>query len=582
MKLIEALKIVQKSSGNGQPLHVSLVCSFNPLHLKTFLAAEMSQLTSRSVDVEVGLYGDIDGNIERALKSDAEVGFLLLEWADLDPRLGIRNLGGWQPQAFADILESVTVRVQRLETQIAEFAAAKHLVVSGPTLPLPPVAYTPGWQASLFELELNALLSQLLSSAARHRKVRVLNRQRLDMTAPLAERADIEAEVQTGFPYSLTFASSFAGELAKLAVMRSPMKGLITDLDDTLWRGILGEVGVQGVSWDLDHHTQMHGVYQQFLHSLSAAGVLIGVASKNDPKLVEQAMRIRELLIPGDAIFPIVANWGPKSESVGRILKTWNIAADAVVFVDDSALELAEVKAAHPSIQCIQFPSTKDAGIYEMMVRLRDMFGKQAISDEDALRLQSIRARSELGVTEQQRGTTSEDFLRDANAEISIGYAKEPLDPRALELINKTNQFNLNGKRCAEAEWVKYLAEPSAFLMIVSYKDKFGPLGKIAILAGKQDASKLKIDYWVMSCRAFSRRIEFHCMEQLFDRFAVDSVALDVLVTERNGPVREFLQSLGIAQDARHISRAEFERVRTPAIHRVVELDETREAVERV
>src|SRR5437899_13061782 len=121
--------------------------------------------------------------------------------------------------------------------------------------------------------------------------------------------------------------------LSRLVQNRTPKKGLITDLDDTLWKGLLGEVCPEEVSWDLDHRSHMHGLYQQLLQALSAAGVLIGVASKNDSSLVEKAFQREDLILSRDAIFPMEAHWGPKSESVARILKTWNVAADAVVFI---------------------------------------------------------------------------------------------------------------------------------------------------------------------------------------------------------------------------------------------------------
>ena len=89
---------------------------------------------------------------------------------------------------------------------------------------------------------------------------------------------------------------------------------------------------------------------------------------------------------------------------------------------------------------------------------------------------------------------------------------------RAFELINKTNQFNLNGRRWKEPEWRRFLGEPGAFLVTASYEDKFGPLGEIAAMLGTAGAGKLSVDAWVMSCRAFSRRIEHQCLKYLFER----------------------------------------------------------------
>jgi FkbH-like protein len=124
---------------------------------------------------------------------------------------------------------------------------------------------------------------------------------------------------------------------------------------------------------------------------------------------------------------------------------------------------------------------------------------------------------------------------------MSFDFSKTPLDPRALDLVNKTNQFNLNAKRYAEASWQNYFRNPASFLLVASYTDKFGPLGKIAVVAGRQNGRKLSIDTWVMSCRAFSRRIEYMCLEELFAKFGIDEIELDYVRTDRNSPLREFL-----------------------------------------
>jgi len=218
-------------------------------------------------------------------------------------------------------------------------------------------------------------------------------------------------------------------------------------------------VNIEGIGWDLDHHAQVHGLYQQMLASLAGMGVLIGVASKNDPQLVEEVFSKAGLILPQSRVFPIVANWGPKSASVTQILKAWNISADSVIFVDDSPLDLAEVKAAHPGIECLRFPKEEDRA-YELLGSLRDLFGNDTISSEDSIRLDSIRTTHT--VASQLEAVSPESFLQQAGGRLSLSFSKNP-DPRALELVNKTNQFNLNGKRHTESSWNAYLSDPEVF-----------------------------------------------------------------------------------------------------------------------
>ncbi|MCL5746054.1 MAG: HAD-IIIC family phosphatase, partial [Acidobacteria bacterium] len=353
----------------------------------------------------------------------------------------------------------------------------------------------------------------------------------------------VKMELLAGFPYRQAHAEVIAHLLVDALYPPPPRKGLIIDLDNTLWSGILGEVGPANVCWDLTRRAQVHAIFQQLLASLAETGVLIGVASKNDPDLVAEALRRPDLLIRKDLLFPVEVNWGPKSASVTRILRAWNIAADSVVFVDDSAMELSEVAVTHPGMECLQFTAANPDNVWKLLWRLRDLFGKQAIREEDGLRSASIRAAAAL--EKAADGELSGEFLEQMRATITIDFRKDPDDARALELVNKTNQFNVNGRRFTEASWKAWLQEPSTFLMRVSYQDKFGPLGQIAVVFGTTGANGIHLDAWVMSCRAFSRRIEHHMLDSLLARHEAGEVVVAFRRTERNGPARDFLSRFG-------------------------------------
>lgn len=269
----------------------------------------------------------------------------------------------------------------------------------------------------------------------------------------------------------------------------------------------------------------------------------MGIATKNDPTLVDKVFQERTPILPGSAVFPIEAHWGVKSESVARILKTWNISADSVVFVDNDPIELAEVKEAHPGIECIQFPEKNYTAIFEMLYRLRDLFGKKQLLEEDAIRLQSLRNTHSMRVSVETASVAPERLLESLEAALTISFDSEGKDPRGLELVNKTNQFNLNGKGHTEVSWRTYARDPGAFLMLVAYQDKFGPLGKIAVLAGHR-GRRVRIETWVMSCRAFSRRIEHRCLEEIFARFDAEEIEFDFVATPRNAPIRIFLTEI--------------------------------------
>ena len=575
MNLVEALAIFkQPLPEDAHPLRTFLACGFTPLHLQTFLSAHLRKLLPKQgVEVKTGLFGDLAGSIERLPSGGCDILAVVIEWQDLDSRLGIRSLGGWSATDLPDIVKSASLATARLEQALRRASVSFPICICLPTLPLPPLFSTPTRQAGSYELQLRQLVASFAAAISSESSIRVLNAQRLDELSPAHARLDVQSELMAGFPYKLPHASAIAELLAVLIQNPTPKKGLITDLDDTLWGGILGEVGTEGISWDLHQHTHMHGLYQQFLGSLASAGVLIAVASKNDPGLAEKAFERKDLILSKENVYPFEVHWSRKSESVQRILKIWNIDAEAVVFIDDGPMEVAEVKAAFPEMECIVFPNNDYQAIWDLLKRMRDLFGKNVISEEDSIRLKSIRG---AGIPHESRDDAEgslDAFLQAADASIRFTFGKQAADARAFELINKTNQFNLNGKRLTDAAWRNYLNDPEAFVMTANYEDKFGPLGKISVLLGRIQGKSLRVESWVMSCRAFSRRIEYQTLRQLFEKFEAEEICFDYQATPRNGPLQEFFAQLSGAPLPAELcfSRAAFSGKSPSLFHRVEE-----------
>ena len=209
-----------------------------------------------------------------------------------------------------------------------------------------------------------------------------------------------------------------------------------------------------------------------------------------------------------------------------------------MVFIDDSPIELAEVQEAFPEIECRQFPTGDEAGVVSLVDELRSLFGRADVSDEDRLRMQSLRAASDLADVE----IDTDAFLAKAEAEITLQW--NVFDERSLQLLNKTNQFNLNGCRLDEADWRKRADQPQSILLGVSYTDKFSPLGKISVLLGRVEGKAVVVDSWVLSCRAFSRRIEHAVVRALFEHTGCEQVICRFTATDRNGPLQTTLHEL--------------------------------------
>lgn len=562
LTLLDALEITrQPTPADGEPLSVTLACGFEPLHLGTLLTAELRlRLPATRVDVRTGLFDDLPGNVRRGADTDALA--VLVEWADLDPRLGLRRLGGWPVDDVPAVVAAAGDRLAALEREIAHAARTTRVACLLPTLPLPPLFPDRPARSGATELALRAAVAETAARLAGRPGVSVGSLQRLAEISPVATRRDVQSELHSGCPYSVGHAAAVAAVLTDLIAPPTPRRGLITDLDDTMWQGLLDEVGPAGVSWIDSGHR--HGLYQQLLASLADAGVLIGVASRNDPDLVAETLSRPDLLIDPERIFPVQITTGEKAASLRRILDVWHLHADAVVFVDDSPLELDAARHALPGLETAAFPDGDD-GVWQLLVRLRTLFAKDTVTPEDRLRLTSLR--SAAGAAQAPTAPSTEDFLAGIAGQITFSCPATRPD-RALELINKCNQFHLNGRRLVTLE-----AGTGRRLVTVDYADRYGPLGLIAALVVNPHGDTLEVTSWAMSCRALARRIEHHTLAYLFDRFGVQTIQLAFHATERNLALQEFLA--GIVDGEPHgrvwVNRRQF-GARAPAlVHQVAE-----------
>ncbi|WCK73119.1 HAD-IIIC family phosphatase [Agrobacterium tumefaciens] len=543
MRFAEALKLARDVGSREQPtFNVSLVSASTPLSLITFTQAFLGRNDyQRSFKVSAAPYGDLVESVRRALTSDADAIAIVIEYYALDPRLGLRRVSSWTDSALADVLIGVE---QKLASILHLLTNTKHkrTVLHPPALPLPPITGQGSWQLSKFHASLAEIIARFNNAACDVPGI-IIASPSINLAK---EPRNADGETAADFPYTQESAAFIGETIAHCIRPPAPLKGIITDLDDTFWRGLVGEVGPEGVHWNLDGKSQMHAVYQQLLAALASRGILVAVASKNDNAVVTAALERDDLLISRDSIFPVIANWDPKSKAVEQILARWNVGADSVVFVDDNRYELEEVSRSFPTMETRHFPTTDANAVYNLLNELRDLCHKEKTNEEDVLRLQSIRASAEIAVLAQE--TSLDDFLSGIGASIKLEKANAS-DTRALELVNKTNQFNLNGRRWSDSEWSRYLEDDSREVVSISYSDKFGALGKIGVIMCRRDKDELEIEQWVLSCRAFARRIEHATLKSICGVWRPRAIRFDYQKTEKNSPIAEFLATLSLADN---------------------------------
>ncbi len=226
-------------------------------------------MPGRRVTVRTGLYGDPAGTLETRGSTKPHGAALALEWSGLDPRLGFRSAGRWGAEALGDMLRSAGAMLDRMAAAIESLPAGMPIAVSLPTLPLAPLFHAPGWQFAQAELALQHRVLEFAARIAERRGCMVANPSRIAEVSPQGSRFDLKSDLFTGLPYTISHAAAVAEALSRGLAGPPPKKGLITDLDDTLWYGLVGEIGPAQVAWDLASHRQLHGLYQKLLAALA-------------------------------------------------------------------------------------------------------------------------------------------------------------------------------------------------------------------------------------------------------------------------------------------------------------------------
>lgn len=321
----------------------------------------------------------------------------------------------------------------------------------------------------------------------------------------------------------------------------SPKKIIITDLDNTLWGGVIGEDGVTGLNVDRQGAGARHYLYQTFLKRLSKNGVLLAVVSKNDEDLARQPFQVLSMPLAHEDFVIFKTGYGKKSALLKALLQELNLGEDAAIFVDDNPVEIDEVSQRCPSLVCLEFPAELDqlpTFFTELSARLR----REVLTDDDKRRsgYYALKARVE---SAQVAARSPEEFLLSLDMKLMVNQRDGDNFARALQLINKTNQFNLNGQRITEDE-LKNALSNGARLYTAGLSDKFGDHGEV--IACLVDAENV-IRYFVMSCRVLQRKVENRFLLWLLEELNLNSIKMAFLITERNSPFVLFLKDeLGV------------------------------------
>jgi FkbH-like protein len=401
-----------------------------------------------------------------------------------------------------------------------------------------------------------ARLNELLSGAAAAEGVALLDVARASERDGRDAWFDARRMLQAKQEIAPQAAPMFGELLARIigAQHGASKKCLVMDLDNTLWGGVLGDDGIEGLVLGQGSGAgEAHLEVQRYARLLKERGIVLAICSKNDPTLAEQAFASHpEMLLKRSDIGVFVANWEDKARNLLTIAERLNIGLDSLVFVDDNPAERGRIRAALPEVAVPELPEDvagyvrclADAGYFEATSFTAEDQQRAASYSQDAQR-ESLRASVQ----------SMDEYLRGLTMELIAEPIRSVDLPRVTQLVNKTNQFNPTTRRYTAEQITRHLAAPGALSLQLRLSDRFGDNGLVSAMLmlpvdGRND--RLEIDTWVMSCRVFGRQLEHEGMNIAVEtarRTGVRQIVATYAPTPKNGVVSELYPSLGFERD---------------------------------
>ncbi|MFE6872462.1 HAD-IIIC family phosphatase [Kitasatospora sp. NPDC057692] len=468
----------------------------------------------------------------------------------LDPRIVLDELPSpWGPADVERVLAEKTGLIERLAER---FTATGRGTLVLNTLPL-----TRALTAQVVDHRSRALVGALWREA----NARLL---RLGASRPGVVVVDLDPLVAEGLAvadprlslYTKAHLSSpllarYAREIGHLArtLVGRAKKALVLDLDETVWGGILGEDGFDGIEVAETYRGEAFRAFQKVVRQVTSQGVLLAAVSKNDLDPVREVLGTHPQMVLREGDFVrVVANWRPKHENLKELAADLNLGVDSFVFADDSPYECGLVRRELPGVAVLRLDTEPALHVEKL---LRDgWFDVLELTAEDRSRATTYREELERKDF-LDTFDSLDDYLRELDVTVRFAAAEDRDVPRLAQITQRTNQFNLTTERLQQSDVRALCADPDALVLTVHSRDRFGENGLVGAVLARQEGGTATIDNFLLSCRVFSRGIEQACLSALLRHFK-DSGAAEVLGTYRrtakNGKVRGLYPLVGFTE----------------------------------
>lgn len=344
-------------------------------------------------------------------------------------------------------------------------------------------------------------------------------------------------------------AHAFAQVVA--GIMGRAKKCVVLDLDNTLWGGVIGDDGLEGIKLgEGDATGEAHLAFQRYLLRLKDRGIILAVASKNQPEAARLPFEEHpEMVLRPDDIAIFRANWVDKATNIREIAETLNIGLDSLVFIDDNPVERALIRGELPMVEVPEVGD--DAATYRETLDRGLFFETVTFSRDDRMRAEAYRMNAKRA-EEAATATDLTSFLQGLTMTGTVGRLDDFNLPRFAQLLNKSNQFHLTTTRYTEAQLRAIMADPQRVCLYFRLEDRFGDnglIGTIVLDLPKDPADPLdhlRIDTWAMSCRVLSRGMEAFIMAEIRRHAGHARIIGHYIPTAKNSLVKGLYERLGL------------------------------------
>jgi FkbH-like protein len=541
---------LQPADGGLVPVRVAVLatCTVGPLEplLRTSLIG-VGTLPA----ISVGDYGNFElslGSAAFAADGDPDVLACLMEESYFLP-------GDWSGGDVEAVTEHLQARMHEFRDLIASVSRRSAATLVLHTLPLPAEVRETflSWRArAALARAWHQLNADLLALAEEHRQVQVVDLVGMLADQPFPAR-DARLHRYADLPYTDGALHVLARQVARIVQAKSGLsrKVLALDLDNTLWGGVLGEVGAPGVELGGLYPGSCYLNLQRSARRLREQGVILVLASKNDAAIVDEALLNHpEMLLRSEAFSVTAVNWSPKAGNLRQAAQTLNLATGSFVFMDDSDFERGQVADELPEIAIVA--ANGDPAHLVNSLLAPGWFDVLDLTETDRDRPALYRTRALRSDFEGGFGS-SEDYLHALDIELRVEPVTAFGVARVAQLAARTNQFNLTNIRFDEARTAAMSADPQYLIASLAVSDRFGDEGVVGALWVHRDSSTWRVLNMVLSCRVLGRGIELAALDwlaQQADEAGATALQGSFVPSAKNGSAAGFWERAGFRPGA--------------------------------